>query len=87
MASHKSVVNVAIPHCRGRWFPTTAIRKGRVLRGPANKSGAEYAPNLSGRASCSAMALGCEFNKTLGADIASSLGYVLVGMAPNREEI
>ena len=29
IASHKSVVKVAIPHCRGRWFPTTAIRIGR----------------------------------------------------------
>ena len=28
IASHKSVVKVAIPHCRGTWFPITAIRTG-----------------------------------------------------------
>jgi hypothetical protein len=73
MASHKSVVKVAIPHCRGRWFPTTAIRIGRVRRGGTQRNGADFVSNSLGRVSCHVMALGCEFNGRLGVDIAGSL--------------
>jgi hypothetical protein len=70
IASHKSVVKVAIPHCRGRWFPTTATRTGSDRIGIRCEVG--FVPKTGGRESRNIMGFGCEFKEMFGADIAGS---------------
>ena len=72
MESHKSVVKVAIPHCRGRWFPTTATRIGSERPGARCKEDAGLLRNARGDDSRRTVVFGCGFIKMFGADIAGS---------------
>jgi hypothetical protein len=72
MASLRSVVKVAIPHCLGRWFPITAIRVGNKRLGAGCRGIASVLPNTGVRASRRIKGLGWEFKEMFGADIADS---------------
>src|ERR1017187_2307288 len=72
IASHKSVVKVAIPHCRGRWFPTTATRTGSGRLGIGCKEYAGSFPNTGNRGPRRVRVFGCEFTEMFGVDIAGS---------------
>src|ERR1035438_4513937 len=72
IASHKSVVKVAIPHCRGRWFPTTATRSGSDRLGTSCKRDIDSFPNAGGQTSRRTNAFGCELKETLDTAIAGS---------------
>src|ERR1017187_4056465 len=73
IASHKSVVKVAIPHCRGRWFPTTATRSGREWLGITDRDNTGFFSNIGGRASHRIRLFGLKLMGRTGADIAGSL--------------
>jgi hypothetical protein len=68
----RSVVKVAIPHCRGRWFPITAIRAGSERLGDGCRVNAGFLPNTRVDASRRIEVLGCGFKEMFGADIADS---------------
>src|ERR1039458_525324 len=72
IASHKSVVKVAIPHCRGRWLPTTPTRTGSGRLGIGCKEYAGSFPNPGGRSSRRIGVFGSAFTEMFGADIAGS---------------
>jgi len=73
IASHKSVVKVAIPHCRGRWFPMIAIRIGidRVLS--TCKDDTECFSNTRGLALPCVTEFGFKLTEMSDEDIAGSL--------------
>ena len=71
-ASHKSVVKVAIPHCRGRWFPTTATRTGRDGLRIGCKKSAGCFPYAGGRGSCRISVFGCELTVMFDVDMTGS---------------
>src|ERR1039458_46868 len=72
IASHKSVVKVAIPHCRGRWFPTTATLSGSGLLGTSCKRDADSLRDFGGHTSCCTKAFGRELKEMLDTAIAGS---------------
>jgi len=72
IASHKSVVKVAIPHCRGKWFPTTATRTGSD-RGRTCKDDADLLSNSRGRALHRISLFGLGLVEKLRADITGFL--------------